>query len=168
MKLHLGCGGVHIPDCVNVDYVIKKRAETESYAFVRADLRHLPFKDRCADEILSFHVIEHFHRAEVICVLKEWLRALKPGGKIAIECPDFDQNCRDYLAGRNPGTQLLFIFGSGVRYAGDFHKIGFNFDRLEECLRWAGFVDIVEKLPISYHITMAACLRAEARRGNGR
>jgi len=162
----LGCGGIHIPDYVNVDYIIKKRPETESYLFVQADLRHLPFKDKCAEEILSFHVIEHFHRAEVISVLKEWLRTLKPGGKLAVECPDFDQNCRDYLAGKNAGTQLLFIYGSGFNYQGDFHKVGFNFDRLEECLRWAGFTEIVQKPPIGYHILMAACLRVEARRNS--
>ena len=44
------------------------------------------FKDACLDFIYSSHLLEDFEDTEK--VLREWLRVLKPGGKLVIYCPD--------------------------------------------------------------------------------
>src|SRR6185295_17614324 len=85
MKLNLGCGDKILPGYVNVD-VAESRLDRKPD--VVCDLHVLtPFEDGVADEILSVHVIEHFWRWEVVDVLKEWLRVLKPAGLMVIECP---------------------------------------------------------------------------------
>lgn len=58
---------------------------------VEADLRSLPFPDNYADEARAIHVIEHFQPWDAPKVIQEWVRILKPGASIAIECPCLDK-----------------------------------------------------------------------------
>ena len=58
---------------------------------MEADLRELPFPDNYADEARAIHVIEHFHVWEAPKVITEWVRVLKPGGMLALECPCLDK-----------------------------------------------------------------------------
>ena len=58
---------------------------------VSCDVRELPFDDNFADEVLAVHVLEHFYVWEVEDVLTEWIRVLKPGGKLVIEVPCLDK-----------------------------------------------------------------------------
>jgi predicted SAM-dependent methyltransferase len=51
------------------------------------------FGDNVLDYVYSSHVLEDFQDTEA--VLREWLRVLKPGGKLIIFCPD-EQVYRDY------------------------------------------------------------------------
>lgn len=66
---------------INVDAVDRGQEIT-------SDIRKLPFPDEYADEVMAIHVIEHFYVWEVFDVLKEWIRVLKPGGELIIECPN--------------------------------------------------------------------------------
>ena len=83
---------------------------------ISCDLRELPFDDDSADEILSVHVIEHFWRWEVRDVLSEWVRVLKPRGRMVIECPNFHTACMEFL--KNPdhfgdgqdGQRTMWVF----------------------------------------------------------
>ena len=56
-----------------------------------ADVRELPFPDNYADEARAIHVVEHFYPWEVLAIVKEWVRVLKPGAPLAIECPCLDK-----------------------------------------------------------------------------
>ena len=70
---------------------------------MQCDIRNLEvFEDNSAEEILSVHVIEHFYYWEVADVLKEWVRVLKPGGRMIIECPNLLSACQEVL--NNPET----------------------------------------------------------------
>lgn len=51
----------------------------------------MPLPDDYADEMRAIHVIEHFWPWDVPTILREWLRILKPGGQLAIECPDINK-----------------------------------------------------------------------------
>ena len=96
MKLNLGCGDKILPGYVNVDVAESRAGKRPD---VLCDLHQLePFEDGVADEILSVHVVEHFWRWEVVSVLKEWLRVLKPGGRMILECPNLESACRQFLA----------------------------------------------------------------------
>jgi ubiquinone/menaquinone biosynthesis C-methylase UbiE len=51
------------------------------------DVSRLPwFQDGTLDFIFSSHLLEDF--ADTQAVLREWLRVLKPGGRLVIYCPD--------------------------------------------------------------------------------
>ncbi len=115
MKLNLGCGDKILPGYVNVDVVESRRGLKPD---VICDLHQLTsFEDNSADEILSVHVVEHFWRWEVADVLKEWVRVLRPGGKMIVECPNLLSACREFLAnpdvasGPGPeGQRTMWVF----------------------------------------------------------
>lgn len=100
VRLNLGSGGVPLAGYVNVD-VAQQRAGRQPD--VVCDIRDLKvFPDGMADEVLAVHVIEHFYRWEVADLLKEWVRVLKPGGKLVLETPNLITACEELL--KNPDT----------------------------------------------------------------
>jgi len=93
VKLHLGCGGVKWKDFINVDlYPFDENTPDTSrsgcVADVFADIRNLQLPENYVDEIFSSHVIEHFYRWEVMDIISNWYRILKPGGIMVTEMPD--------------------------------------------------------------------------------
>lgn len=100
MKLNLGCGDKILPGYVNVDVAPARAGQKPD---VICDLHRLePFEDSSVDEILAVHVVEHFWRWEVVGVLREWLRVLKPGAPMILECPNLLSACEQFL--RDPDT----------------------------------------------------------------
>ena len=98
VALNLGCGDKIIPGYINVDVVDERAGNRPD---VICDVRKLEvFEDNYADEILTVHVIEHFYQWEAEDVLLEWLRVLKPGGKMVVECPNLLIACEEIL--KNP------------------------------------------------------------------
>jgi len=96
MKLNLGCGDKILEGFVNVDVVESRAGKRPD---VICDLHKLtPFEDDSADEVMAIHVVEHFWRWEVVDVLKEWVRVLKPGGRMVLECPNLISACEAVLA----------------------------------------------------------------------
>ena len=95
IKLNLGCGDKLLEGYINVDLVEDRSGVKPD---VNCDLRNLSvFESDYADEILSVHVVEHFWRWEVEQVLSEWVRVLKPGGKLILECPNLISACEEFL-----------------------------------------------------------------------
>jgi SAM-dependent methyltransferase len=107
LRLNLGCGDKILPGYLNVDVAPARVGKAPD---VLCDLRDLkPFATASADEVLAVHVVEHFWRWEVVAVLKEWVRVLKPGGRMILECPNLVTACeevlRDPIAGAGPGPE---------------------------------------------------------------
>lgn len=48
----------------------------------------LPFRNGVLDFVYSSHLIEDYHQEQWIPMFKEWLRCLKPGGKIIVLVPE--------------------------------------------------------------------------------
>jgi SAM-dependent methyltransferase len=72
---------------------------------------HLPFRDDSVDEVRAHHVLEHFSYHHVTDVLRDWVRVLKPGGRIELAFPDmegligaYSKSNRNYLS----AVQLLY------------------------------------------------------------
>lgn len=100
VRLDLGCGHKHEAGWVRVDFAVDRKKVTSGGVTeigaalrpdVEADLRELPFPDDYADAARAIHVIEHFQVWDAPKVLKEWVRVLKPGAELAIECPCLDK-----------------------------------------------------------------------------
>lgn len=115
VRLNLGCGDKILPGYVNVDVVESRSGKAPD---VICDLRQLsPFPDSHADEVLAVHVVEHFWRWEIEEVLREWVRVLKPGGRMVLECPNLKSACEAFLANPdsafgkgNAGQRTMWVF----------------------------------------------------------
>lgn len=95
MKLNLASHGDNIPGYLNIDF-------DHSSADIRADVTALPFANESIDEILAYHILEHFRAGDyephlsnplnpktAKQALLEWKRVLKPEGLLQIKVPDF-------------------------------------------------------------------------------
>jgi len=82
VKLHVGCGMSKLFDYTNID--LRETPCTD----VVADCRNLPYLQDSVDEIISFHLIEHFDEPHIIDLLKYWYSLLKKGGKLIAETPN--------------------------------------------------------------------------------
>ena len=149
MKLNLGCGDKILPGYVNVDVAPARAGQKPD---VICDLHELtPFEDETADEILAVHVVEHFWRWEVVDVLKEWIRVLKTGGRMILECPNLQSACQQFLrdpeafAGPGPeGQRTMWVFYGDPRWRDPLmvHRWGYTPRSLGQVMAEAGLVDI--------------------------
>lgn len=98
----------------------------------------LPYADGSVDEIVASHVLEHFPHRQVGEVLKDWVRALKKGGKIRIAVPDFKTIAEDYLTGKAQPHELYVMGGQTDR--NDYHQAMFDRDKLRHLLAGQGLV----------------------------
>lgn len=89
-KLEIGSGPKKRSGWLTLDYC--KGAD------VFWNLTHpLPFPDNCFNEIYSSHVLEHFKHQQLIQLLSELHRVLKPGGKMLISVPNINLYISAYL-----------------------------------------------------------------------
>jgi len=83
-RLNIGCGNKRLEGWINIDCV--KTAATD---IVRDLARGLPFEDSTVDEILCDNVLEHIGPpADLIFILNEFYRVIRPGGLVVIIVPD--------------------------------------------------------------------------------
>jgi len=149
LKLNLGCGDKILPGYVNVDVAESRAGERPD---VLCDLHRLtPFEDDSVDEILSVHVVEHFWRWEVADVLKEWIRVLKPGGLMILECPNLKSACEAFLAdpqlhaGPGPeGQRTMWVFYGDPSWRDPLmvHRWGYTPQSLAALMADVGLVNI--------------------------
>ncbi|MEO8034494.1 MAG: methyltransferase domain-containing protein [Acidobacteriota bacterium] len=125
-------------------------------AMIQHDLtRPLPFPDRSVEEVYSSHVLEHFtYPNQLLPLLRECLRVLKPGGKFRAAVP----NARLYLEGYfHPDRfdrRKFCAFPVGlnfesridvvnfIAYLGGEHKFLFDDENLPRVLEEAGFMKV--------------------------
>lgn len=157
IRLNLGAGSKVVPGYMSVGY--------EPQHDFKADLRDLSvIPDAYADEAMAIHVIEHVARWEVPAMLLEWKRVLKPGGLLAIECPDLLKCCRNILKGlpRQEGIQGLFGEWE-LRDELMLHKHAWCPDEMRQVLEESGFTGVVFTRPVYHGRRDHRDLRAEAR-----
>ncbi|MBK9264070.1 MAG: methyltransferase domain-containing protein [Polyangiaceae bacterium] len=136
MKLHLGCGKRFIPGYVHIDAVeydhIDHVSGIDNLSFIPAN---------SVDVIYNCHVLEHFKRRQVLSVLGEWRRVLKPGGILRTSVPDFAQLCKIYTATEDLNLIMGPLFGR-QDYLYNIHYNVFDYKSLNDTLRQAGFENI--------------------------
>ncbi len=134
VRLNIGCGDDIRPGYLNID-------PFADGPVLRMEAARLGFTGHSVDEIFSSHMLEHLSKHEVMDVLVEWNRVLKPTGKVEIVVPDLPWCLEQWL--RLPEQArwdwaLDTIFGL-QNHPGGFHKTGFSGDRLHHLLKEAGF-----------------------------
>jgi len=136
MKLHLGCGKRHIPGFVHIDAVdyphVDHVATIDNLSFIG---------DGSVDLIYNCHVLEHFKRRDVVRVLTEWYRVLKPGGVLRSSVPDFAQLCEVYRKFKRLDLVIGPLFGR-QDYLYNIHYNAFDQAALTQQLHEVGFVDV--------------------------
>jgi len=105
------------------------------------------FKSDTFMGIICYHVLEHFYPEDGRELLHKCYRLLKPGGVLAIECPDISKIV--YLAAnklndfKNIENTINEIYGDAKRiseYGESFmHKWGWTKDTCIEYMKRAGF-----------------------------
>ena len=59
----------------------------------------LQYADGTVDEIRASHILEHFSHKHSLDVMRHWVAKLKPGGRLRVAVPDFEQIAKRYLNG---------------------------------------------------------------------
>lgn len=133
MKLHLGCGKRFIPGFFHIDGIdgphIDHVCSIDDLGFI---------EDNSIDLIYACHVVEHFKRARLPDVLKEWYRVLKKEGKLRLAVPDFEAIVKVYNKYKDLDLVIGPLYG-GQNYLYNIHYNTFDFDSLNGYLERAGF-----------------------------
>ena len=140
MKLDLGAGEVSPAGFLPLG----RRFNTEIFP--------LPYPDGSVDEIRASHVLEHFPTAQIQDVLTDWVRVLKPGGRIRIAVPDVVEVAELAKAGHPMAIAIMY---GGQIDDNDYHKSGFTRDSLREIM---GSLDLVLLRPWESEIQDCASL----------
>ena len=146
VNLNIGCGAKIWPGFVNIDFEnnwSKKKPDIE------CDIRNITLPNDYADVAYSIHVLEHFYRHETEDVLKEWVRVLKPGGKLIIEVPCLDKvigKFNHYIKEKleiNKQATMFRLYGD-PRYkdANMVHNWCFSVQELIALLEKSGLCDV--------------------------
>jgi len=146
LKLNLGCGKDIREGYVNIDLHSDPVHESK---VLKMDVTNLSeFKTDSVDEILALDIIEHHPGIKIEKIIQEWIRVLKPGGKILIRTPDIEVVCEIYFKQAKEGKinwkRLSdIIYGSQITQY-QFHCIMFSFDWLKQLLEKYGVEKVVK------------------------
>jgi len=139
VKFNIGCGEVHKDGFVNIDLNTKADFRCDG-----RDLRPAIEKYGQADVIESDHMLEHINRTAVTVTVRNWLKALKPGGKLTFRVPDAAAAMRDFLEADKNGTpraeydfKEAVVFGA-QRYPGDAHLSAITENKMKKIIRSCG------------------------------
>ena len=136
IKLHLGCGNVHIPGYRNIDERYQPGVDFVDNAGL---LRR--YKENSVDVIYACAILEHFSRHENQGVLKRWCDILKPGGILRVSVPSWEAVVEHYLEHKDLRKLLGFIY-AGQDFSNNNHFYIWDFKTLKEDLLNAGFSSV--------------------------
>ena len=144
IKLDLGSGPLPQPGYYSVDLY-------DDRAQVKMDINKLDFDDESVSELLASHVFEHLNPYKIAGVLTDWLRVLKPGGRLIMEMPNIEELCKRFTNSTNKQERygiINIIYGS-INTLGDDvtninspHLFGWYPEIVYDILCGTGFEDI--------------------------
>tara|TARA_R110000796_G_scaffold106618_1_gene217077 strand:+ start:11535 stop:12071 length:537 start_codon:yes stop_codon:yes gene_type:complete len=138
MKINLGCGKRNFgKDWIHIDGGDYEHLHSK-------DIRKLSFEDGVAGLIYASHIIEYFDREEIVPILKEWHRVLKPDGILQLAVPDFAVMAKLYDSGNYKLENFLgplygrMLMGNSVIY----HRTVYDFYCLKRLLLEVGYKNV--------------------------
>ena len=140
-RLNWGCGGCGEPGWINSD--IKSGPRVEHCCDIR---QGLPLQNDSIDYAVSVHALQEIPFADVVPVLGELRRVLKPRGVLRLVLPDLEKGIRAYQRGDReyflvPDEDAKCLSGKFViqmLWYG-YSRTLFTADFVSELLRNAGF-----------------------------
>lgn len=87
-QLNMGSGLMIKKECINFDF--REYSHGGRYTDVLGDIRlinHI-FEAGTFHQVLTFHVLEHFFKTEVLGILRQINTIMVKRGKLVVECPD--------------------------------------------------------------------------------
>jgi predicted SAM-dependent methyltransferase len=143
-RLNWGCGAAGEPGWVNSD--LKDGPTIDITCDI---LEGFPLPDSCFDYIVSIHALPELHYLQLVDVLRELRRVLKPGGTLRLALPDIDKGIdayrggdRDYFLVRDDRERRIGSkFVVHMTWYG-YSRSLFTKDFAEELLEKAGFATI--------------------------
>jgi len=145
--LNVGSGKIRKPGFFNAD--LDRSVNPD---IVLSLEQPLPFTSNTFVSIQAYHVVEHVYPWMVLDMFKEFLRILKAGGEIAIECPNIEFAC-SWLAmkseyGLDSQLGMWAIYGDpNLKSHFQMHKWGYTPVSLLEIFKEAGFTGIRREVP---------------------
>jgi SAM-dependent methyltransferase len=156
-QLHIGPGRDKLPGFETLDILPGCDHQADASKW-------LPFKDRTFNLIYASHIIEHIPWYDTVQTLQEWLRILRPGGKLEVWTVDMLRVAHHLIAYEQTGTRIhpdgwkrynpnrnpyLWCAGRTFAYSKsgkvddpNWHKAMFTWGHLLECFQAAGFTQI--------------------------
>jgi len=112
------------------------------------DLRPAISKYGQADEIFASHVLEHINHSAVTATVRNWLKALKPGGHMYIEVPDAKIAMEKLIEADSNGSGAVdyalrewVVFGEQTR-EGQVHQTAITENKIRRVLKsCSGMID---------------------------
>lgn len=138
MNLNLGCFNKKLPGFVNVDIREEVNPDVVDDCFTLKK-----FDAGSADLIYCCHMLEHLDYKEAAIALARWKEVLKPGGILRLSVPDLEATFAHYFYHKDLNKLMHTIYGS-QRHQFDYHKNGWDFDRLKSNLEEVGFKGIAK------------------------
>jgi ubiquinone/menaquinone biosynthesis C-methylase UbiE len=105
------------------------------------------FTDESASLIYACHVLEYFDRVEVVAVLREWARVLRPGGELFVAVPDFAALAEIYRRSSKLDLIIGPLFGRWTLVEGDtertiYHRTTWDFESLKRTFESVGLNNV--------------------------
>ena len=167
VKLHLGCGDVHLDGWINVD------ANPDSLADVVMDFCRIgeALPASSVDEVMMIHSLSYLRLSQARELLAAIHRLLKAGGKFVVEFPDVHkcalaiQQARGQPQPYLEAVRALYAFDIewiADRRAYTPHAFGWAAWHLEQELKSTGFRDIQTSAPATHGQLLWRDSRVEA------
>lgn len=139
LKLHIG--GIERRE----GWKILDVEQREEVDFV-GDIRNLEaIANQSCSEVYCSHVLQHVGQTEMLDTLNGLYRILAPGGRLCVSVPDLDVLATLFADAETSKARrfgiMRMMFGAQMDEF-DFHKIGLNFDFMEDYLRDVGFATV--------------------------
>lgn len=138
-KINIGCGWRNFgDDWIHIDGGDYKHLDYNDIANLSQ------FADNSMELVYASHVIEYFDRQQVIPLLTEWKRVLKPYGVLRLAVPNFPVLAQLYLSRKIDLDKVLgplygkMTMGSETIY----HKTTYDFYSLKKLLSDLDFCNI--------------------------
>ena len=136
VKLNLGCFNKHLPGFTNIDIREDTNPDIVDNAFTLDKI-----EDTSVDLIYSCHMLEHLSYEETSKALTRWLSVLKEGGTLRLSVPDLEAIFAHYFYHKDLSSLMTMLYGS-QRHPYDYHKNGWDYDKLKKELLEVGFSSV--------------------------